>query len=37
MTKLHKFMDKFTDDQEFIRLKLAVVTILMIVGMTLDS
>lgn len=35
--RVKQFMDKFTDDQEFIRLKLAVVMILMIVGMALDS
>lgn len=32
-----QFVDKFKDDQEYIRLKLAVVFILMITGMALDS
>lgn len=30
---LKKFWDKFTDDQEFIRFKLSVVMILMIIGL----
>ena len=34
---LKKFWDKFTDDHEYIRFKLAVVMILMIIGMTFDS
>lgn len=34
---LKKFWDKFTDDQEFIRFKLSVVMILMIIGMALDG
>ncbi len=34
---IKQFWDKFTDDQEFIKLKLTVVVILMIVGMTLDG
>jgi len=34
---IKKFIEKFCDDQEYIRFKLAVVMILMIIGMTLDS
>lgn len=34
---IKRFWYKFTDDQEFIKLKLTVVVILMIVGMTLDG
>lgn len=34
---LKKFWDKFTDDQEFIRFKLSVAMILIIIGMALDG
>lgn len=35
-TKLKLFWEKFTDDQEFIRVKLAIAMILIIIGMALD-
>ena len=35
--KLKRFWDKFTDDQEFIRLKMGIAMILIIVGMALDG
>jgi hypothetical protein len=34
---IKQFWDKFTNDQEYIRFKLAVVTILIIIGIALDS
>lgn len=34
---IKRFWDKFTDDQEYIRFKLAVVMILMIIGMAMDG
>ncbi len=37
MKKIKRFMDKFTDDREYVRFKLAVVMILMIVGMALGE
>lgn len=37
LNMIKRFWDKFTDDKEYIRFKLAVVMILMIVGMTLDG
>lgn len=37
MRKIKRFWDEFTDDQEYIRLKLAIGMMLIIIGMTLDG
>jgi len=37
MKKIKRFWDKLTDPLEFIRLKLAVVGVILIIGMMLDG
>lgn len=34
---IKRFWDKFTDDQEYIRFKLAMVMLIMIIGLALDG
>lgn len=37
MKTIKRFWDKFTDDHEYVRFKLAVIMLLMIIGMALDG